>query len=108
MIVRKPMENQQCIVTAQGRTDRRKPNGIVLQSCTIATDPLYYPMRAQNKAFLDRPCKAFSRTIIMQSNIGDFIQAEGWMPWMGDFTLNTCASMPRSLTRVSAPTKARK
>jgi len=90
MIVRKPMENQQCIVTAQGRTDRREPSGIVLQGCTIAADPLYYPLRAINKAFLGRPWKAFSRTIIMQSNIGDFIQADGWMPWMGDFALNTC------------------
>jgi len=90
MVVRKPMENQQCIVTAQGRLDRREPTGIVLQGCTIAADPLYYPLRQVNRAFLGRPWKEYSRTIIMQTQIDDFIQPEGWLPWMGNFALNTC------------------
>ncbi|KAB1213950.1 putative pectinesterase/pectinesterase inhibitor 21 [Morella rubra] len=90
MIVRKPMENQQCIVTAQGRIDRHEPTGLVLQGCTITADPEYLPLKDQNKAYLGRPWKAFSRTIIMQSQIDGFIQPEGWLPWMGNFALNTC------------------
>ncbi|XP_023916685.1 probable pectinesterase/pectinesterase inhibitor 21 [Quercus suber] len=90
MIVRKPMDNQQCIVTAQGRTDRREPSALILQGCTIAAEPTYLAVKEINRAYLGRPWKEFSRTIIMQSTIGAFIQPEGWLPWMGNFGLNTC------------------
>ncbi|KAF5465446.1 hypothetical protein F2P56_015455 [Juglans regia] len=89
MIVRKPMDNQQCIVTAQGRIDRREPTALVLQGCTFTAEPAYLPLKDKNKAFLGRPWKQYSRTIIMQSHIEGFIQPEGWLPWMGDFALNT-------------------
>ncbi|OVA02618.1 Pectinesterase [Macleaya cordata] len=89
IVVRKPLDNQQCIVTAQGRKDPKEPTGIVLQGCTITADPLYFPVRQQLKSFLGRPWKEYSRTIIMQSQIDDLIQPEGWLPWMGDFGLKT-------------------
>ncbi|KAK4586633.1 hypothetical protein RGQ29_023694 [Quercus rubra] len=90
MIVRKPMDNQQCIVTAQGRTDRREPSALILQGCTIAAEPTYLAVKDINRAYLGRPWKEFSRTVVMQSTIGAFIQPEGWLPWMGNFGLNTC------------------
>lgn len=90
LVVRKPMDNQQNIVTAQGRKDQREPTGIVLQDCLITTDPLYFPLRTKLKSYLGRPWKEFSRTIIMNTVIEDLIQPEGWLPWMGDFGINTC------------------
>ncbi|KAF5192538.1 Pectinesterase/pectinesterase inhibitor [Thalictrum thalictroides] len=90
MVVRKPMANQQCIVTAQGRKDVREPTGTVLQNCVITSDPLYYPLRSTIRSFLGRPWKEYSRTIIMNTEIQDLIQPEGWLPWVGDFGLNTC------------------
>ncbi|GMY27780.1 probable pectinesterase/pectinesterase inhibitor 21 [Fagus crenata] len=90
MVVRKPMDNQNCIVTAHGRTERREPTALVLQGCTITADPAYLPVKDINKAYLGRPWKEFSRTIIMQSYIGEFIQPQGWLPWMGTFAINTC------------------
>ncbi|KAI4378938.1 hypothetical protein MLD38_016355 [Melastoma candidum] len=90
MVVRKPLENQQCIVTASGRSDRRSASAIVLQNCTITADPEYYPLREINKAYLGRPWKNFSRTIVMQSEIDDLIQPQGWLPWLGDAFLSTC------------------
>ncbi|KAF8038849.1 hypothetical protein BT93_B1411 [Corymbia citriodora subsp. variegata] len=90
MLVRRPLENQQCIVTAQGRKDRRQPSAIVLQNCTITADKSYLPVKAEVRSFLGRPWKQYSRTIIMQSFIDDIIQPEGWLPWMGDFGLKTC------------------
>ncbi|XP_022138455.1 putative pectinesterase/pectinesterase inhibitor 28 isoform X1 [Momordica charantia] len=89
LVVRKPMDNQQCIVTAQGRLEEREPTALVFQSCHFTSDPAYYPHRAVNKAYLGRPWKAYSRTIIMQSQIDDLIQPEGWLPWMGTFGLDT-------------------
>ncbi|KAF4364094.1 hypothetical protein CsatB_029735 [Cannabis sativa] len=89
-IVRKPNDNQQCIVTAQGRKERRQPTGIVIQNGTFVADPEYVPVMNQSKAYLGRPWKEFSRTIIMESFIDELIQPVGWLPWAGNFALDTC------------------
>ncbi|XP_075502121.1 putative pectinesterase/pectinesterase inhibitor 13 [Primulina tabacum] len=87
--VRKPMENQQNIVTAQGRLDKRQTTGIVLQNCRILADEKLRPEKGKFKSYLGRPWKEYSRTVIMESEIGDLIQPEGWMEWNGDFALKT-------------------
>lgn len=89
-IVRKPNENQQCIVTAQGRKERRQPTAIVIQNGTFVADPEYVPVMNTTKAYLGRPWKEFSRTIIMESFIDELIQPVGWLPWAGNFALDTC------------------
>ncbi|KAL2514892.1 putative pectinesterase/pectinesterase inhibitor 28 [Forsythia ovata] len=89
MVVRKPMDNQQCIVTAQGRKEARQPTGHVLQNCTIQADPAYYPVRNKLKSYLGRPWKQYSRTIILESFLDDLIQPQGWLPWNETFALNT-------------------
>ncbi|ESQ32374.1 hypothetical protein EUTSA_v10003919mg [Eutrema salsugineum] len=89
IVVRKPMGGQSCIVTAQGRTDVRESTGIVLHNCRITGEPAYIPVKAVNKAYLGRPWKVFSRTIVMMTNIDNVIDPAGWLPWDGDFALNT-------------------
>ena len=89
ILVRKPKPNQSCPITAQGRTQRKEPIGIVLQNCTISSDPDYYPVRDTSKSYLGRPWKQYSRTIVMQCQIDDLIQPEGWLLWNGDFVLKT-------------------
>lgn len=89
LIVRKPLDNQQCIITAQGRIDPREPTGIVLHNCFITGEAAYIPVKAKNRAYLGRPWKNFSRTIIMGTHIDDMIDPEGWLPWMGSFALDT-------------------
>nr|GMD48299.1 probable pectinesterase/pectinesterase inhibitor 58 [Ipomoea batatas] len=89
IVVRKPLENQQNIVTAQGRKDPHQPTGLVLQNCTIVADPDYGPVRFTIKSYLGRPWKEYSRTIIMESFIPDFIEPEGWLPWNKGFALKT-------------------
>ena len=88
--MRKPLDNQQCIVTAQGRKEKRQPSGIVIQNSTFTSDAEYYPHRFELKSYLGRPWKEFSKTIIMESYIMDLIDPSGWLPWSGDFALNTC------------------
>lgn len=88
-VVRKPMENQACMVTAQGRKDKRSVGAIVIQSSDIVAEPEFLAVKPALKAYLGRPWKEYSRTIIMQSNIDGFIAPEGWSPWMGTFALNT-------------------
>ncbi|MFS7986339.1 putative pectinesterase [Helianthus anomalus] len=89
MVVRKPKDNQNCIVTAQGRKESRQPTGLVLQNCSIVADPVYFPLRMQIKSYLGRPWKQFSRTIIMESFIDDLIQPQGWLPWNETFAFDT-------------------
>ncbi|KAL2345643.1 hypothetical protein Fmac_006928 [Flemingia macrophylla] len=92
-VVRKPMENQQCIVTAQGRKEKHQPSGLVIQGGAIVSDPKYYPVRFDNKAYLARPWKNYSRTIFMDTYIGDLITPDGYMPWQtveGLTGMDTC------------------
>ncbi|XP_057969609.1 pectinesterase-like [Malania oleifera] len=89
IVVRKPLDNQQNIVTAQGRTDKRETTGIVLQNCRILADKKLEPQRLQVKTYLGRPWKEYSRTIVMESTLGDLIQPQGWLPWEGEFALKT-------------------
>jgi len=44
---------------------------------------------SRNRAFLGRPWKEFSRTIIMNTEIDDVIDPEGWLKWNETFALNT-------------------
>ncbi|WVY99638.1 hypothetical protein V8G54_025708, partial [Vigna mungo] len=92
-VIRKPMKNQQCIVTAQGRKEKEEPSAIVIQGGSIVADPEYYPVRFDNKAYLARPWKTYSKTIFMDTYIEDLIQGEGYMPWQtleGPTGMDTC------------------
>ncbi|KAJ9181883.1 hypothetical protein P3X46_005929 [Hevea brasiliensis] len=91
LVVRRPLESQRCIITAQGRNNSRQATGFVIQNCTITAAPDYFPFRFRNAAYLGRPWRQYSRTIYMQSQIDDLIDPEGWMPWMGSFGLDTCS-----------------
>ncbi|CAH2078929.1 unnamed protein product [Thlaspi arvense] len=88
-VIRRPMDNQQCIVTAQGRKDRRETTGIVIHNSRIIGDESYRAVKAKNRAFLGRPWKEYSRTIIMNTEIDDVIDPEGWLKWNETFALNT-------------------
>lgn len=92
-VVRKPLDNQQCIVTAQGRKEIQQPSAIVIQGGSIVADPLFYPVRFDHKAYLARPWKNFSRTIFMDTFIDDLIHTDGYLPWEtidGPTNMNTC------------------
>ncbi|ESQ49503.1 hypothetical protein EUTSA_v10020314mg [Eutrema salsugineum] len=89
LLVRKPLPNQACPITAHGRKDPRESTGFVFQGCTIAGEPDYLAVKETSKAYLGRPWKEYSRTIIMNTFIPDFVQPQGWQPWLGNFGLDT-------------------
>ncbi|XP_020585932.1 LOW QUALITY PROTEIN: putative pectinesterase/pectinesterase inhibitor 28 [Phalaenopsis equestris] len=93
ILVRKPLDNQQNIVTAQGRKSRQSATAIILHNCTITADPSFPPallLHSKNPTYLGRPWKAFSRTFVIQSFIDTLVNPNGWLPWLGDFGLRTC------------------
>ncbi|WOH15797.1 hypothetical protein DCAR_0935343 [Daucus carota subsp. sativus] len=89
IIVRMPGPGQKNTVTAQGRSDKREPTGIVIQNCRIVPEQKLFPQRFQVQTFLGRPWKEYSMTVIMESQLADFVQPAGWMPWQGTFALDT-------------------
>ncbi|VFQ60971.1 unnamed protein product [Cuscuta campestris] len=90
IIVRRPMDNQQNSVTAHGRTHNAEPTGLVIQNCQIIAEDALEANKTEIPSYLGRPWKPHSRTVILHSTMGDFIRPEGWMPWAGDFGLDTC------------------
>ncbi|KAG2697804.1 hypothetical protein I3843_07G122500 [Carya illinoinensis] len=91
IIVRKPMDNQLNTVTAQGRADKRETTGLVIHNCRIVPEQKLFPTRFKTLTYLGRPWKEYARTVIMESTLGDFIQPVGYLPWSGNFALDTCS-----------------
>ncbi|XP_020273830.1 putative pectinesterase/pectinesterase inhibitor 45 [Asparagus officinalis] len=89
LLVRRPLDNQQNIVTAQGRIDRHENTGFVLHRCKILPDPSLKPVVKNVRSYLGRPWKENSRIVIMESEIGEVISPEGYTPWEGEFALKT-------------------
>lgn len=87
---RKPMENQKNAFTAQGRTDPNQNTGISIHNCTIDAAPdLADDLNSTTLNYLGRPWKEFSRTVYMQSYIGNLIHPRGWLEWNGTVGLDT-------------------
>ncbi|KAI7733285.1 hypothetical protein M8C21_033703 [Ambrosia artemisiifolia] len=89
IMVRKPNQGQRNMVTAQGRTDQNQDTGIVIHKCNIGPTDDLKAVQKDFPTYLGRPWKKFSRTVVMNSVIGDVIHKEGWFPWYGDFALDT-------------------
>ncbi|KAH7547684.1 hypothetical protein JRO89_XS14G0002200 [Xanthoceras sorbifolium] len=95
LYARKPLPNQKNAFTAQGRTDPNQNTGISIHNCTIDAAPdLANDMELINNStktlnYLGRPWKEYSRTVFMQSYIGELINHVGWLEWNGTVGLET-------------------
>ncbi|KAL3652973.1 hypothetical protein CASFOL_002654 [Castilleja foliolosa] len=90
IIVRRPLPNQFNTVTADGREIRKGSNGLVIQNCRIVPDNFLYPIRFKIQTYLGRPWTEQALTVVMQSELGDFIRPEGWKVWDGASNHKTC------------------
>ncbi|XP_028782843.1 probable pectinesterase/pectinesterase inhibitor 25 [Neltuma alba] len=93
---RKPLPFQKNSITAQGRTDPNQNTGISIQNCSIeAAQDLASDLNSTNTTttttltYLGRPWKLYSRTVYMESYIGDVIEPSGWLEWNGTVGLDT-------------------
>ncbi|BAT89604.1 hypothetical protein LR48_Vigan08g045600 [Vigna angularis] len=86
---RKPLPKQKNAVTAQGRTDPNQNTGISIQNCRIEAAPDLAADLNSIENYLGRPWKLYSRTVYLQSYIGELIQSVGWLEWNGTNGLDT-------------------
>lgn len=89
LVARRAMAGQKNAVTAQGRTDPNQNTGTSIQRCRVVASGDLANANGTIPTFLGRPWKEYSRTVYMQSYIGDHIAGAGWLEWSGSFALNT-------------------
>ncbi|XP_054804525.1 pectinesterase/pectinesterase inhibitor-like [Prosopis cineraria] len=83
LVVRPPLSNQNCIVSASGRNVINSPSAMVFQSCRFTADTLYLSDPAKKPAYLGRPWRAYAKVVIMDSEIDGIFAPEGYLSWMG-------------------------
>ncbi|KAL1352956.1 probable pectinesterase/pectinesterase inhibitor 61 [Arachis hypogaea] len=89
MYARKPMAQQKNTITAQNRKDPNQNTGISIHDCRILPAPDLAAAKGSVSTFLGRPWKQYSRTVYLLSYMDDHINPSGWLPWNGDFALDT-------------------
>ena len=90
IVVKKPLDNQQNTITASGRADDRQTTGFVIHNCQIVPEQeLFFPVRLGTETYLGRPWKRYSRTVVMESTMGDLIHRRGWLARNGTFAVDT-------------------
>ncbi|XP_047960724.1 pectinesterase-like [Salvia hispanica] len=89
-VARTPGANRESVVFAQGRNDSNSNSVFVVQNGRITAEPALLEVQPPDRSYLGHPWKPYSRTIIMHTEIGNFINPVGWSTWIGKLGLNTC------------------
>lgn len=78
IIVKQPSAPVANIIALQARSDKRESTGFVIHGCRIEADQSYFPERLNKGVYLGMAMQKYSRTIVMESFLGDLINPEGW------------------------------
>lgn len=89
LVIRRPLDDQHSVVTAQGRVDRHENTGFVLHRCRIIPDKALELVADKFQSYLGRPWKEYSRVVIMESEIGGVISPQGYVAMQDEFGLKT-------------------
>ncbi|KAI3700998.1 hypothetical protein L2E82_45639 [Cichorium intybus] len=81
--------NKTNTVTAQGRTDPNQNTGISIQNCRVMAASDLKGATGSVKTYLGRPWKQYSRTVFLKTFLDGLVDPAGWMPWSGNFALDT-------------------
>ncbi|CAE6077286.1 unnamed protein product [Arabidopsis arenosa] len=89
IFVRRPMDHQGNMITAQGRDDPHSNSGISIQHSRIRAAPEFEAVKGRFKNYLGRPWKKYSRTVFLKTDIDGLIDPRGWREWSGGYALST-------------------
>ncbi|GFP82141.1 probable pectinesterase/pectinesterase inhibitor 54 [Phtheirospermum japonicum] len=70
-------------ILANGRTDPGQNTGFSVQNSKITVGADFEPVKNSYDSYLGRPWKAYSRAVVMQTNIDGEISGRGWAEWNG-------------------------
>ncbi|XP_045830538.1 probable pectinesterase/pectinesterase inhibitor 33 [Trifolium pratense] len=83
ILVRRPLNGQANMITAQGRDDPFQNTGISIHNSQIRAAPDFKPVVSKFKTFMGRPWQRYSRVVVMKSFMDNLVSPMGWSPWGG-------------------------
>ncbi|XP_047340332.1 pectinesterase-like [Impatiens glandulifera] len=89
ILLRKPLDNQENVITAQGRDNPIENTGISILNSRVRPSLEFMPFQARFKSYLGRPWKMYSRTVFVKTYMDGVIDPRGWTEWIGNFGLST-------------------
>lgn len=89
IFVKRPMDHQSNMITAQGRDDSNENTGIVILNSRVSSSSEFTAVKGSFKNYLGRPWKKYSRTVYIKTDLDGLIDPRGWKEWSGDFALST-------------------
>ncbi|KAL5060856.1 hypothetical protein RYX36_032460 [Vicia faba] len=79
-------------VSFQSRVDKHESTGFVMQNCTIEAEECETDDNNNSlvgSTCLGIPCNEHSRTVVMESFLGDVISPGGWCKWSNNYGVGT-------------------
>ncbi|CAA0820369.1 Probable pectinesterase/pectinesterase inhibitor 36 [Striga hermonthica] len=89
IFVRRPMDHQSNMITAQGRDDQNENTGISILNSRVVPSSEFRDVAGGFKSYLGRPWKKYSRTVFFKTDLDGLVDEKGWKEWDGDFALAT-------------------
>ncbi|XVF22736.1 hypothetical protein REPUB_Repub12eG0196400 [Reevesia pubescens] len=89
IFVKRPMNHQVNMITAQGREDPNENTGISIQGSRVRPASDFDSVKHLFKTYLGRPWKSYSRTVFLKTDLDGLIDPKGWREWSGSFALST-------------------
>lgn len=98
------------VVSFQSRVDKHESTGFVMQNCTIVAEEGETDDNNNSlvgSTCLGIPCNEHSRTVIMESFLGDVIRPRGWCKWSDNYGVDTASFIEYNNRGIGARTRKR-
>ncbi|XP_031269634.1 probable pectinesterase/pectinesterase inhibitor 36 [Pistacia vera] len=89
IFIRRPIDHQATMITAQGRDDPNENTGLSIQGPRVRPSHEFIAVQHLFTNYLGRPWKKYSRTTFIKTDLGRIIHPKGWTEWDGSFALST-------------------
>ncbi|KAF7138616.1 hypothetical protein RHSIM_Rhsim07G0029800 [Rhododendron simsii] len=88
--VRKPMDKQSNMITAQGRENPNEHTGISILNSRVRPAPEFSAVKGRFKSYLGRPWRKYSKTVFLKTDLDGLVDPRGWTEWgTGGFAPST-------------------